>query len=353
MGVKVRIKRRKLYLDIYQNGKRTWEALGLTVSDEPAVNRENMRLAEYARARREQQIFSGQWGLQDRLGARKTLYAYLETMAEGRDKQKDRIWKVLPWLEKFPGGREVQIGQITTKWFTGFRDYLLKDSGLSAQSANSYAYAVKMAFRQAVRENVILTDPSEGVKGVAIPEPDREYLELAELRHLSKVEIGGKLGAEVRRAFVFACYCALRISDLKSLKWGDVEHTISGAQIVKRQVKTQSRVVVPLHESAWALINDGSLHNRADPVFPLLAASKTDTNKYLIAWTGKAGIQKHITWHAARRTCPSLLHELGVDIYTIQKICGHSRIETTAIYTKVSDGKLRRAVNALPKIEIE
>jgi hypothetical protein len=60
MGVKVRVKRRKLYLDIYQNEKRTWEALGLTVSDDPAVNRENTRLAEYARAKREQQIFSGQ-----------------------------------------------------------------------------------------------------------------------------------------------------------------------------------------------------------------------------------------------------------------------------------------------------
>jgi hypothetical protein len=60
MGVKVRIKRRRLYLDIYQSGKRTWEALGLTVSDDPTVNRENTRLAEYARAKREQQIFSGQ-----------------------------------------------------------------------------------------------------------------------------------------------------------------------------------------------------------------------------------------------------------------------------------------------------
>jgi integrase len=210
-----------------------------------------------------------------------------------------------------------------------------------------------MALRQAVRENILLSDPSEGVKGIVIPEPDREYLELAELQHLSRVEIGGKLGVEVRRAFVLACYSALRISDLKSLKWGNVEHTASGAQIVKRQVKTRSRVVVPLHESAWTIINDGSLHNRDECVFPLLAGSKTDTNKYLIQWVDKAGIQKHITWHAARRTCPSLLHELGADIYTIQKIYGHTKIETTAIYTKVSDGKLRVAVNTLPAIEIE
>jgi site-specific recombinase XerD len=112
-------------------------------------------------------------------------------------------------------------------------------------------------------------------------------------------------------------------------------------------------VVVPLHDSAWAIINDGSIHNYDEAVFSLLAGTKTDTNKYLIRWTEKAGIQKHITWHAARRTCPSLLHEMGADIYTIQKICGHAKIETTAIYTRVSDRSLREAVNALPSIEVE
>jgi integrase len=352
MGVKVRAKRGKLYLDIYQNGKRTWEPLHLTVSDDPATNRENMRLAEYARAKREQQIFSGAWGLQDKLSAKKSLYGYIQQMGEGRDKQKDRICKVLPWLEKYSGGAEIQLGQVTAKWFTNFQNYLLKDSGLSEQSAYSYAYAVRMALRQAVRENILTSDPSEGVKGITVPEPDREYLELAELQRLAKVDIGGKLGAEVKRAFIFACYCALRISDLKSLKWADIAHTSSGAQIVKRQVKTRRRVAIPLHASAWALINDGTLHSREDPVFPLVAGSRTDCNKYILAWTEKACIQKRITWHAARRTCPTLLHELGVDVYTIQKICGHSKISTTAIYTGVSDQKLRAAVDTLPQIEM-
>jgi integrase len=312
-----------------------------------------MRLAEYARAKREQQIFSGAWGLQDRTSSKMSLHAYLTKMAEGRNKQKDRVHKVLTWLEEYPGGKSIQIGQVTTKWFTNFQNYLLKDSGLSAQSASSYAYAVKMALRQAVRENILLTDPSEGVKGITIPEPDREYLELEEIKKLSRVVLGGKLGAEVKKAFIFACYCALRVSDLRSLAWGDIEHTTSGAQIVKRQVKTKSRVVVPLHNSAWEIINDGSIHNRNEPVFPLLSKSKTDTNKYLIQWTEKAGIQKHITWHAARRTCPSLLHESGVDIYTIQKICGHSHVKTTGLYTRVSDKSLREAVNSLPAIEIK
>ena len=79
MGVKVRKKGNKLYLDIYTEGKRTWEALHLTVldTDDPAVQRETMRLAGIARAMREQQIFSGAWGIQDRTRGKMSLYAFL------------------------------------------------------------------------------------------------------------------------------------------------------------------------------------------------------------------------------------------------------------------------------------
>jgi integrase len=353
MSVRIREKRKKLYLDIYLEGRRTWEALGLTVSSDPVINKETMRLAEYARAKREQQIFSGRWGLQDKTAAKMTLYTYLEKMGAGRDKSKDRVCRVIAHLEKYPGGTDIQLGQITTKWFINFQDYLKKDCELSEQSASSYAFAIRMALRQAVRENILLDDPSVGIKGITVPEPDRVFLQLAEFQKLAKVPIGGNLGAEVKKAFLFACYSALRISDLKSLKWGDIEHTTSGAQIVKRQVKTRRRVVVPLHESAWELINDKTIHNREESVFPLLAESKTGTNKYLIGWAKKAGIQKQLSWHVSRRTCPSLLHELGADIYTIQKICGHSRIATTQLYTAISDPKLREAVNKLPQLEIE
>ena len=152
-------------MDIYVEGRRTWESLNLTVSNDPAINKETMRLADYARARREQQIFSGQWGLQDTVSAKMTLHAYLEKMGEGRNKQKDRVCKVLTHLEKYPGGRDIQLSQISSRWFSNFQKYLEKDCELSEQSASSYAYAVKMALRQAVRENILLEDPSAGIKG--------------------------------------------------------------------------------------------------------------------------------------------------------------------------------------------
>ncbi|WP_010259834.1 site-specific integrase [Treponema primitia] len=352
MGVKIRQKRQKLYLDIYVNGSRKWESLKLTLTGDPDQDKDILRKAKYARSVREGQLFDGQWGLQDQTGAKKTLFKFIEKMGEGRDKKKDRICKVLPYLEKYPGGISIQIGQVNAKWFTNFQNYLVKDSGLNETSANSYAFAVRMALAQAVRENVLVSNPAEGIKSIAVPEPDREFLSLAEVQKLFKTPINGKLGEDVKRAFLFSCYCGLRVSDLKSLSWGDIERTQSGAQIVKRQIKTKKRVIIPLHNSAWALINDNQIHHHSEPVFPLLAAVKSDTNRNLVPWTQKAGIEKKITWHAARRSAASLLHEMGVDVYTIQKLLGHAKVSTTALYTAVSDQSLRKAIDSLPPIEI-
>jgi hypothetical protein len=50
MGVKIREKRGKLYLDIYAGGRRAWEALHLTLTSDKKQNKEIMRLAEICRS---------------------------------------------------------------------------------------------------------------------------------------------------------------------------------------------------------------------------------------------------------------------------------------------------------------
>ena len=50
-----------------------------------------------------------------------------------------------------------------------------------------------------------------------------------------------------------------------------------------------------------------------------------------------AGIDKHFTPHSCRKTCATLMSESGENIRTIQEVLGHSNIQTTTIYTAVSD----------------
>jgi integrase len=257
-----------------------------------------MRLAEVCKSKREAQLLSGEWGMVDPVGGKQTLVEYMKGIAEGRG-QNDFTHKALKHLESFPGGN-ISLGGVTEKWLEDFQEYLLKETNLSKKTIAHYSGAVRYALRKAARDRIIPRNPAIGVKGVSVPESDKIYLTAPEVQALANVPVNGDLGAEVKQAFLFGCYTGLRISDLRTLAWGDIQR--DPPQINKRQEKTERKAFVPLHAVAWGIIDDKRLHGYKDPVFPALAKSKTNTNEYLKRWAKKAGIEKNIGWHTARHT---------------------------------------------------
>ena len=348
MSVTVREKRGRLYLDVYADGRRKWEALGLTLTADKQQNKEIMRLAEVCRSKRETQIVSGEWGMVDPVNGKKSLFNYMTEIGKGREK-KDHINRVLKYMAKFSGGN-ISLGQVSEKWLEDFQAYLLKESGLAKGTAARYEAAIRYALRKAARDRLIPRNPAEGIKAITIPESDKAYLTINEIQVLADTRLGGKLGETVKLAFLFACFNGIRISDLKSLEWGDID--IESKQISKRQEKTERRVFIPLHDVAWGIINDGTIHNHKELVFPRLTQSKTDTNQYLVAWARKAGIEKDVGWHTARRTFAVLSLEAGAEIFTVSKLLGHTNLKNTLVYAKATDKMKRGAVNALPVIDI-
>jgi len=350
MGVNIWVNRNQIYLDIYTNGQRKREKLeGLTIIGNKAVDKETMRLAEIAKAKRAQQVFSEEWGLIDPVAGKQTLFEYVTKLAAKRVRN-DRMNRVRKYLKAYPGGDSIQIGQVSEKWVKDFQDYLLNDTKLTASSAWAYCSALRVAFNQAVREKIIIRSPAAAVKGISPPEADKIWLSADEVQKMAGVRLGGRLGDDIKRAFLFACQTGLRISDLKTLRWGDIEY--SPMQIVKRQEKTQDKVFIPLNETAWKIINDKTIHNHKEHIFPNLAEIKHQYHARLYQWAMKAGISKKVGWHTARHTFAVLSLEAGGDIYTVSKLLGHKSLKTTQAYAKATDKMKRAVVNALPTVEL-
>jgi site-specific recombinase XerD len=122
-------------------------------------------------------------------------------------------------------------------------------------------------------------------------------------------------------------------------------------QLVKRQKKT--KVFVPLHETAWRLINDGTIHNHTDLIFLRFGGVKDPLNNYLYQWAAKAGLEKKIGWHTGRHSFAVLSLENGAEIYTVSKLLGHTNLTTIQVYAKATDKMKREAMNGLPKIDIK
>lgn len=348
MGVKIRQKGKYLYLDIYVKGQRIWERTGLSVSTDPEQNKEVLRLAEVIRSKRELQIVSGEWGLLDPSGGNKSLYQFAYEQAERKNSK--NLFKALRYLEAFPGGMIVKLSSVNSIWLENFQSYLVNETGLSQTTASLYATEIRSVLKRAVRELLIARDPGTGVKGISIPESEKIYLTADEIQGLARVQIRGNLGAEIKKGFLLGCFTGLRISDIRSLTWGEIER--SPWQIKKRQKKTGRIVYIPLNHNALELIDDKAIHNRNELVFPLLGTTKANTNQYLVEWAQKAGIDKRLGWHVARHTFATLTLENGADFFTVSKLLGHTKVATTAVYTKATDRLKRDAVNSLPEINL-
>jgi integrase len=350
MGVHIWVNRGQLYLDIYKDGQRKRERLkGLDLTGNKSVDKETMRLAEIARAKRAQQLFSEEWKLVSQVSGRQSLYSYI---VENSDKKKiercKSIRSSLNYLGKYPGGKTIQLCQITEIWFTDYQEWLKKQVALN--TADTYMSILRIALNSAVRRNILPRNPVLNVPRIKAPQKRIVWLNPDELKNLAKTKSDFDAGEEMVRAFLFACYTGLRISDMRTLKWGDIER--NPMQIVKQQEKTKEQAYIPLSASAWALINDEKDHEKNTPVFPRLHGKKHGHYARLKQWGKAAGITKEMGWHVARHTFAVLALEGGCDIYTLSKLLGHTDVNTTQIYAQATDKMKRAAVDALPAVEI-
>ena len=72
--------------------------------------------------------------------------------------------------------------------------------------------------------------------------------------------------------------------------------------------------------------------------------SRVDIWRWLKKWSLKAGFDTVKNPHSFRHGCATGLLERGADLRTIQKLLGHSNIQTTQIYTSVNPKKLKSAI---------
>lgn len=55
-------------------------------------------------------------------------------------------------------------------------------------------------------------------------------------------------------------------------------------------------------------------------------------------------------FHIARHTHATMMLTLGVDLYTVSKLLGHTNIQTTQIYAKLVDESKKKAIDLIPNI---
>ncbi|MCG1037065.1 site-specific tyrosine recombinase/integron integrase [Polaribacter sargassicola] len=143
--------------------------------------------------------------------------------------------------------------------------------------------------------------------------------------------------------------CGLRISELINLKL--VDFHIERKQLIIKNGKGRKDRYVSLADSFLPLLSNYYHSYKPKNYFVEgLNGGKYSTEsvrQFLRKSCKKAGIKKVVTPHTLRHSYATHLLENGVDIRYIQSLLGHSKPETTMIYTHVKRKDLMQIQNPL------
>lgn len=369
IDVKIRTKKNKtgsesLYLQFSIAGRRYREYINITLVPELCKadkdkNKESLRLAEFIRAEREAELIRSITG--ETVGnSMVSFYAYADHFVKRNTgiiskSYANSIYKLTNIIQAYKGDN-ITFKDINKAWLLGYISFLRNEfkarggKKLAQSSIESYWTIIVVLLNRAVRDGIIAYNPAHKIHIEDRPKRQskiREYLTIDEIKLLIKNRCDSD---DVRRTFLFSCFCGLRYSDIKALKWSHLRSMSDGTiQVEFVQQKTKEPQYAPLSENALMYLPERHGASEDDNIFFMPAPWKIE--EILLKWKKRAGITKHVTFHLARHTYATMLLTYGADLYTVSKLLGHKSIKTTEIYAKIVDGKKKEAVNAIPKIE--
>jgi len=224
---------------------------------------------------------------------------------------------------------------------------------------------VKLFFAWLVRERYLLYDPASSLLVPNRPPRlpvDCFTIEEAE-RVLSKPDVSTVLGLRDRAILETLYSTAIRRAELAALDVFDVD--MRRGWLTVRQGKGGKDRVVPIGTRAVAWVDRYLAESR--PQLVLHASEQAlfitaEGDRFVERPLGKlvktiieaSGVRpRRGACHLFRHTCATLMLEGGADVRYIQEMLGHSNLETTQIYTKVSIEKLKQIHTATHPARLE
>ncbi len=373
--IKIRFKAMKngyqsIYLDCYHDGHRSYEYLKLYLvpeTDDKAArqNAAAMRQAETALKDRLREL-KKQPPVSKRLvpeNVQQTDLTLSEWLVRFKEIQRSRGVKDLHAIDRLccifigMGSGDVKLKAVNKDFCLSFMEYLktgyrtASGQPLKSKTVFNRQCTLITALNVAVREGVIPSNPMDRLsrhERAKTNRGKREYLTIDEVKALVATPCKRE---DIKRSYLFACNCGLRLGDVRKLKWGDITKDGNRWLLSVVMNKSEKPVHIPLGVQArrWLPKRGKGEKREADGLVFGSLPNDTHINEHLKAWAAKAGITKAITYHTSRHTFATMLLTLGADLYTVSKLLGHSQIKNTQVYAEIINRRKDEAVNLADK----
>jgi site-specific recombinase XerD len=248
---------------------------------------------------------------------------------------------------------------ITEEKIREFRLWLNRQPGTGAGSMkrktqNYYLIALR-AFLKFLRKRDVAALSPEKIELAKVPERSLDLITPAELSRLMKATEGTDLKSLRDKAIIELLFSTgLRVSELCALN-SDID--LSRDELSVRGKGEKVRVVFlsnpakaavaayikrrkDMEEALFVSIPIPSKDGTTGKRTPSRLTSRS-VERMIKIYATKAGITKKVTPHVLRHSFATDLLSNGADIRSVQQMLGHASINTTQIYTHVTDTHLR------------
>jgi site-specific recombinase XerD len=253
----------------------------------------------------------------------------------------------------------VEISDITEEKVREFRLWLNRQAGtnndsMKRRTQNYYLIALR-SYLKFLRKRGMEGLSPERIELAKVPERHLDLITSAELDRLMKAPMEAytketnehkRLAALRDHAILELLFSTgLRVSELCSLNVdldltrdefsvrgkGDKVRVVFLSEASKQAVRDYLKARKDMHEALFVDGRPATLH-RIGP---------RDVQLHIKKYAARAGITSKVTPHTLRHVFATDLLTNGADIRSVQQLLGHASINTTQIYTHITDAHLR------------
>ncbi len=249
----------------------------------------------------------------------------------------------------------------------GFLTYAADKRGNKAGARARKLTAIKSFFKYlTVVVKELEDNPAKDIDAPSARAPLPKFLSLDESVELLKAVKNDSLSKTKERDFAILTLflnCGMRLSELCGLSLTDFDRELTSVRVLGKGAK--ERMIYLNNACKEAILEYLPVRNADTEIKDknaLFISSRQHNriSKKTVQWLVKkylneAGLEnKHYSTHKLRHTAATLMYRTGkVDVRVLKDILGHEQLNTTQIYTHVSDESMKNAMMENPLSEIK
>ncbi|MDR0506869.1 MAG: site-specific integrase [Dysgonamonadaceae bacterium] len=239
---------------------------------------------------------------------------------------------------------DVPVKEVNQQFLSDLEIYLFGVHEYSKNTVVTMMKKLRHIIEIALNKEWIYRNPFKEFK-LQWQKVDRGYLTQSEIETMIDFRFEDMRMEKARDIFIFCAFTGLAHTDVKHLTNDHIQPSFDGKLWIRgKRMKTDTEYNIPVLNIPKMILEKYRGQTKGNLVLPIFDIMTYNTLLKKVA--KMCGINKNVSSHLARHTFATLTLTKGVSIESVSKMLGHTNIQTTQIYARVTDKKIGNEMSA-------